>query len=315
MNSSSVLPKNKTKRFFLPGSEWLYFKVYTDEHSADIVILEIYEKLIKQLLKRRVISKWFFIRYQDTQHPQHHLRIRLLLTNVSAIGEVIILLNKAIALFNKNQCIQKLQIDTYEREIERYGHSSIEFAESLFSAESSFIMRTLPKMLNLNNEHLRWLTIVKVIDMYLSLFSYTLEMKLNIMQHMSGAHKGALNFNAFNAKCFNHMYRSKYDKLHEVLQNRYNDEDWLQIASEIREYHNHISQFELPSFLYEERTEISNYTVVGSYIHMFINRMMDNNPNLVELVIYEFLYRYYKSLKARLENANKIEQVERDLPH
>jgi len=62
------------RKTFIPGSEWVYFKLYTGTKTADMILKnEIYE-YVNGLLKNDSINQWFFIRYSD---PDFHLRLRL----------------------------------------------------------------------------------------------------------------------------------------------------------------------------------------------------------------------------------------------
>jgi thiopeptide-type bacteriocin biosynthesis protein len=45
--------------------------------------------------------------------------------------------------------------------------------------------------------------------------------------------------------------------------------------------------------------EISLLSLVSSYIHMMFNRIITSSPRLHELVLYDFLCRYYQSVMAR----------------
>jgi hypothetical protein len=42
--------------------------------------------------------------------------------------------------------------------------------------------------------------------------------------------------------------------------------------------------------------------LVGSYVHMHINRLMPTNQRLHELLIYDFLARHYQSAVARFKS-------------
>ena len=55
--------------------------------SADLVIRSLIAPLIEELRSQGIIDSWFFIRFED---PEHHLRLRLHLPNVSKVGEVIV---------------------------------------------------------------------------------------------------------------------------------------------------------------------------------------------------------------------------------
>ena len=50
-------------------------------------------------------------------------------------------------------------------------------------------------------------------------------------------------------------------------------------------------------------------SLLASYIHMMMNRLFKSKNRLHELVLYEFLYRYYKGEQAK-EKYIKHEQYE-----
>ncbi len=63
------------RRKFIPGSRWLYFKIYTGIKTADEVATRTLLPLLRELYEAKLIDDWFFIRYTD---PDFHLRLRLL---------------------------------------------------------------------------------------------------------------------------------------------------------------------------------------------------------------------------------------------
>lgn len=63
---------NKIHRTFIPGSQWVYIKLYTGEKTADDLLIQVIAPVIKKVQKAQHIKKWFFIRYSD---PDFHLRI------------------------------------------------------------------------------------------------------------------------------------------------------------------------------------------------------------------------------------------------
>ena len=78
------------KKNFILGDKWLYYKLFTGEKTADIVLIKLIKPLVDDLLKRNVISKWFYIRYTS---PKHHLRIRFELSKKDFLSTVINSLN------------------------------------------------------------------------------------------------------------------------------------------------------------------------------------------------------------------------------
>ncbi|HET7115543.1 MAG TPA: lantibiotic dehydratase, partial [Hanamia sp.] len=112
---------NEVQRAFEPGSEWIYFKIYCGSTFSDEILLSVVKPAIHSLLENKVIRKAFFIRYTD---PHYHIRFRLQLVNninkkyfAIAIKCVYDLLHP----FSVNRIVWNVQLDTYQREIERYG--------------------------------------------------------------------------------------------------------------------------------------------------------------------------------------------------
>ena len=73
------------ERIFIPGSRWLFFKLYTGTQSADILLTRHISPFVRRLRESGAIDDFFFIRYTD---PLFHLRLRLHLPDTSRYGEV-----------------------------------------------------------------------------------------------------------------------------------------------------------------------------------------------------------------------------------
>lgn len=65
------------------------------------------------------------------------------MTDTSLIGELILTLHKRTKKLIDDGIIQKITIDTYNREIERYGHSNMEVSEDIFCIDSICICEIL----------------------------------------------------------------------------------------------------------------------------------------------------------------------------
>ena len=113
---------NNIKRFFVIGDEWLYYKFYCGPKTADEILIEVIKPVSEKLLKDNIIDKWFFIRYSD---PKLHLRVRFHYANPENILFIINTINQYIQFYIDQDLIHKVQIDTYQRELERYGTKSI----------------------------------------------------------------------------------------------------------------------------------------------------------------------------------------------
>ena len=117
-----------------PGSDWLYIKLYTAPSLEDDLLLGPIRRLILWARDSGVMRRWFFVRYAD---PEPHIRLRLQGDPAVMTAQVLPkLLEWAGKLVEGEQCF-RFAIDTYEREIDRYGGlHGIGAAEELFCHDS-----------------------------------------------------------------------------------------------------------------------------------------------------------------------------------
>lgn len=99
-------PAAKSKTVFPPGSEWTYLKVYIESAQYPAFVVESLSPLSSKFK-----SNWFFLPYRD---PEFHVRIRARSSSDKR------LLSFIRQQFDAGNC-SRFSIETYEREIERYG--------------------------------------------------------------------------------------------------------------------------------------------------------------------------------------------------
>jgi lantibiotic biosynthesis protein len=132
------------RRRFPPGSEWLYAKLYTGDSTADDLLLDVICSLAEDTISSGAASSWFFIRYAD---PDSHLRLRFHGQPASLAGNVLRGLQAAVEPLLEDGRVWKLQFDTYEREVERYGGpDGIEVAEQIFEVDSRAVLQLLASL-------------------------------------------------------------------------------------------------------------------------------------------------------------------------
>src|SRR6266545_4978347 len=110
--------RSLVRRRFPPGSEWLYAKLYTGTGTADQVLNHVVGPLVRSSLASGAADAWYFIRYAD---PDWHLRLRLHGEPGRLYAEVLPGLEAAAAPLLEMEQLWRMQLDTYEREVERYG--------------------------------------------------------------------------------------------------------------------------------------------------------------------------------------------------
>lgn len=206
----------EVQRTFIPGSEWVYIKVYTGSNTADKMLVNELSKFISALSRKKYIEKWFFIRYSD---PDFHLRVRIKVRDRIFIGEVIRLFYHYFKKRITDESVWKVQLDTYNRELERYKKHLMELTETMFCIDSNYTLKIL-KILDGMPQSSRWLIAVKMIDVLLIDFGYDLQQKKELLERMDKSYKIEFGFTEFNSKQFNVMYREHSRELEEVLWNK-----------------------------------------------------------------------------------------------
>lgn len=132
------------KRIFYPGDEWLTLKLYGNSRRADELIGFYIIPFCEQLLKQKDIKKFFFLRYAD---PEFHIRLRLFGEKEKIQNNVFSQVNQYFKELQDNGLLSKAVIDTYIREVERYGGTElIELAEEVFYYDSVFACKMISYM-------------------------------------------------------------------------------------------------------------------------------------------------------------------------
>jgi len=283
-------PAATVSRSFVAGSEWLYVKLYCGVKWMDKLLTKELLPLITELKQEKIITQWFYIRYQD---PESHLRIRFRNAANPAFSQHIIRkLHEVFEDYIANDIVSKLQFDTYTREIERYGDANMEETEQFFFHDSEAAIQLLPIIQTGGNEHNRWLFALKGADCLLNDLGYTTAEKLQLTQQLQ--HNFFQEFNGDGSLMYqlNNKYRDHSKTIDKLLTG-----SSLIPAAAMEIFHarsnaiNHIIQSETGTAVLKH--------LAPDYIHLFLNRLFVANQRLHELVIYHYLMKHYTSVLAR----------------
>ncbi|GAA4275168.1 thiopeptide-type bacteriocin biosynthesis protein [Aquimarina gracilis] len=278
------------QRSFIVGAEWLYYKIYTGPKTSDLVLTNIIKPVAETLLKNESIDQWFFIRYSD---PKPHIRVRFHYTNPANVAEIINSFYEAIKEYIEEDLVWKIQIDTYQREIERYGIKTMEQSEALFFHDSTMIINFLDMVEGDEGEELRWLFGVRAIDALLNDFGYDEDRKLKLLEGLKTGFGAEFGMNKFLKKQLDKKFRDEKDKIKEFLVfERKDNPDYAPIL-DVLDQKSENGKAEVNSILsIMNANEIDR--LMGSYIHMLMNRLFRSKNRLHEMVLYDLLYRTYK---------------------
>ncbi|MBS0025729.1 lantibiotic dehydratase [Chitinophaga sp. 22321] len=277
-SSSSVREK------FIPGDEWLYYKIYTGINTADKLLVSGIKRIVDELLREELIDEWFFIRYND---PDFHLRVRFHLAGNAAKDHVINIVIEHIQYYIDNHYVWKIELATYERELNRYGEGNIPLSESLFYYDSKLSVELLQELKEDGREDHLWMYCLKRIDEYLNLFAFSVIDRLRFTENIFSAFSDEFNLDKDGKKSIADKFRQHSKALDGFLQK--GDSKYDKLISAERKIRENII-LEMLACIPKE--EIENF--VASHIHMHVNRLMKSRPRLHEMVLYGILVKIYR---------------------
>jgi thiopeptide-type bacteriocin biosynthesis protein len=176
----------RVQRAFAPGSQWLYLKVYTGTASADRILTDTVGPVVGQLRDAGVVDHWFFLRYAD---PEHHLRLRFHGEPEVLRDNALPALTESLAPHLGDRTVWKVALDTYEREVERYGgDDGIELAEQVHAADSDAVVKVLGMLDGDDAADARWKLCLYATDRLLA------DAGLDVQQRRDWAKDGAAGY-------------------------------------------------------------------------------------------------------------------------
>jgi len=301
---------NVQRKYFV-GDDWLFFKIYCGAKSADMILAEYINPLATKLINEGIIKKWFFIRYAD---PNQHLRVRFLLNEQSNLGLVMQQTNHALQPLMQQGLITKMMMDTYVRELERYGEQSIEQAETIFYHDSIATSKFVNLIEGDLGEKYRWQFALLSIDSFLTDFGLNLDQKINLLGNSKKSFEREFNVDKNIRKQINAKYGSHRNEIADLLDRKPSEifdafEPVFEFLNERTEKSG--SSIEQVKDAYDTTNTQEFYAdLLWSYVHMICNRIFIDKPRKHELLIYDFLFKYYMASKMKNKAKKEIKTPE-----
>ncbi|MED1368112.1 thiopeptide-type bacteriocin biosynthesis protein, partial [Bacillus paranthracis] len=288
---------------FSPFEEWISIKYYFKEDFQDNIIKDFVKDLYLRLIKKNIISTFFFIRYKD---PKSHLRVRMKIKE-NKYKEFIEIYSSFLQDTNIKHLLTDCIMDTYVQEFARYGgENCISYAEEVFHSDSISCMEMIEmyrnKTLSFSKIELFIISSIKMLDyMGIGLGDQ--------VDYLS-------NYNA--GKKFNEEYNKLSSKLSEIIDGK---DNWkhLRLAESGVNLFISISNLEKPCKKYWEiiESECKGYSgnkeyILQSILHMHFNRLVGINRGLETRVmsyLYKFIYTKYSKMKYLNKKGNNEKGV------
>lgn len=288
-------------RKFGPSTEWLYFKIYCGTKTAETLLQTVISNFVLDGLRKEKFEKFFFIKYRD---EFSHLRVRFFNSQLSKQSIVQEEFLQLIRPFLDNGVINKVSIDTYIREIERYRSDLIVESEDIFFNDSICVLKLLNSGKLSNDINLLLYVALRGIDIFLDDFNLTLTEKSELLNMMKNSFFKEFGGHPKLQKQLNEKYRSSQKSIFGYMNKEL---DQINQIENIISIFSDRSKSDFPiinSILLKKERVGKNivFNLLPSYIHMFINRFFISQQRKYELVIYYFLDKYYNSIIAMSKN-------------
>ena len=285
------------RRRVAPGSEWLYLKLYTGTAGADTVLARLVRAATADALRDGAARGWFFVRHGD---PDWHLRLRLHGDPTRLLSEVLPALLDAADGLVAEGVVWRVQLDTYEREVERYGGAAgMRLSEQLFHIDSEAALEVLELVAGDAGADARWRATLVGIDRLLVDLGLDVAARRALVQRARTRLGRQLGVDAALRRALRERWRRERRAVEALL-----DGSDIGMRSALRPYAARSAALcpivaELRASARAGRLTTTLDVLADSYAHMHANRMLGSATRGQELVLYDLLAQCYASGEAR----------------
>lgn len=282
----------ETMRKLLPGSEWLYLKLYCHPSGANELLTDFLVPELEQLIKLKFVKRWYFLRYKD---PKYHLRLRLHVAEAH-IGDVLRHLHTGLSKLVVKGKLENLQIAVYERELERYGVSTIDAVEHVFCASSVLVAQMLQLGMDEEAES-SYAAVFNGLHCITKAFSFSLAecegLFKQLYENLSDEFKGDKKLNKQLGLKFREVFRK--NGMAGFLSDAIGEENPIGAKTE-KPY-----AAALGNLAWQIRNEplSRRLQIASDLMHMHLNRVFIDLARRQELVVYFCLWKHYVGIRAR----------------
>lgn len=269
------------RRRFPPGSEWLVAKLYSHPLRSDELLQRFAADVLTPARAQGVVDRWFFLRNGD---PLHHLRVRLHGEPAALRAHVEPRLAGFVEALTRDGTLINTQVDGYEREIERYGGAeAMVLAEQLFCADSDAFLTALPSIDAPAHATLRWQRALYGVHEILQAFAWDAPRIRAFCEDRRDRYRRELSLRSTAESVLSKRFRANRSVLEAHLAA---PPPWPHRASTAKSVATGLVALEATG-----RLTLPLDEVVGSLIHMWMNRICRSEPHLHELAAFDFLAR------------------------
>jgi lantibiotic biosynthesis protein len=281
------------QRAFAPGSEWLYAKIYCARGSIDDLLRGPIAATLEAA--KGLFDQWFFLRYDD---PHPHVRLRFHGDAKILTANLLPILTKFLRPHLATGRVRKFVLDTYERELERYGGDNAMPLVERFFCDDSEAALSLVGLLGSSEGKDRWLYALAGMHHLLDAFGFEPTIRDGLVARDADAFQREMHFSDAQKHSLADRYRALTPLVRGALVGSGLSEA-ARAVFETRLAKQRVLARDLRTLRKERKSLVTSENLVSSLLHMWNNRMLRTNARQHELVLHTFLGRYYESLAAR----------------
>lgn len=266
------LENSDIEQLKIPGSDCLYYKIYTGIKNSDALLLKIYNNLINN----KKVKHFFFIKFQE---KKHHIRLRIFTEHYQ---DVIATLYTILSEEIKYKRVSSVKIDSYNREMARYNYDKIVYFEQIFYHDSILSIKLID-FFEKNSISNKWLYSLPVLDILCNTFKLSIAQKKTLSQQMSISFANEFKAESNFWKFINNKY-IKYNSLIFDIMGIYSQNELYQ------EFYKQTSP--LVTCILSENEQI-NFKNIANIFHMHLTRVIGiKNNRITEFMLYEIYKKW-----------------------
>ena len=270
--------------------------MYTGSVTADDVICALFDQVIAHYLDRGAIDKWYFVRYAD---PHWHLRVRMHGKPEALLEQVVPEMCATSQKVLEKRRLWRVRIDTYEREVQRYGgENGISLAEDIFYFDSMAVLEIVKNLGGDDGAGFRWRLGLLSISLLLHDFGMNLKEKLDFVAMMrQGLGQEYKEDSALRIQ-LGGKYRNERSSIEAIMdESSYNSAPLRTCLAALRKRSERAVRT-LQQFMdhgYDRTLRCSLKQLVANVVHMHVNRLLQSSQRFQEYILYDFLRRFFIS--------------------
>ncbi|MEZ0609703.1 lantibiotic dehydratase [Fibrella sp. WM1] len=275
------------QRIFAPGSEWVYLKIVTGEQASERLLLTELPILTGDLREAGSLHQWFYVRYNQ---PEPQLRVRF----QSLPGQENQLLNQVLAWVQRLTAdygtLYRVQLDTYQREVERYGAARIALCEAWFCTESEMLLPVL-QVVSQEGETTRLFYACALVDQVFEAWQLPVGERDHLITQLRDAFSREFRADTSLLVQLDKSYRLYRPMVHDAL-------SAPEPPPELEPFTHHFQQLasQIQATLTDQKERDD---LLASLIHMLLNRVFPTENRRHEYLLYHLLKKEYTSLLKR----------------